>query len=96
MADPGPLPWWKSILSDGTGTGSSRRVLLFLTVMATLVFCGWHVWKRGLDQQVKDILTWLTSTLALLAGHGKVEERKAAAAQLQAAPGAPPAPGASP
>lgn len=80
--------WLLSIFSDGSGTGSSRRVLLFLAVIACLIFCGWQVWKRGLDGTVKDLLTWLVSTLSILAGHGKYEERKAGAAAPPPGPAA--------
>lgn len=90
--------WLLSIFSDGSGTGSSRRVLLFLAVVACLIFSGWQVWKHGLDSTVKDLLTWLVSTLSILAGHGKFEERKAgtAAPGPPGAPAPPPSPGSPP
>lgn len=84
--------WFRSILSEPNGTGSTRRCVLALVVLATLLLCGIHVWERGLDVIVKDILIWMNSTLALLLGHSKMEERKAAADALQAGqapPGAP-------
>jgi hypothetical protein len=85
--------WLRSVFSDASGNGSSRRVLLFLAVLSCLIFSGWQVWRHGLDGTVKDLLTWLVSTLSILAGHGKYEERKAGAAATPAGPpAAPPAP----
>lgn len=91
--EPAPLPWWKTFLSEGTGNGSIRRAALFIAVLATLAICVIQAWRHGLDDKVKDLLIWLNSTLAVLAGHGKREERLQAADTAlnpPAAPGGPP------
>lgn len=93
---PAPLPWWKTFLSEGNGTGSSRRALLLLSVAATLAICAWGVHRGKLPQEVKDLLTWLNTFLVGLAGWGRSEERKETVALAAQGPAGPPKPPAAP
>ncbi len=90
------LEWLRGVLREKDGTPSAKRAVYALAVAATLLFCSYEVWKRGLNQQVAGVLQFLTGGSAGAYAVSRFAETKDQAAPGQDGADKPPDAGAAP